>query len=71
MRKTIKLPSMKFRIFVLYFFFIINLSITSIYILLDILGFDYLKNWDFTLLLIYDLVTFIMLGELIKQKNEN
>jgi len=62
---------MKFRIFVLYFFFIINLSITSIYILLDILGFDYLKNWDFTLLLIYDLITFIMLGELIKQKHEN
>lgn len=71
MRKTIKPPSMKFRIFVLYFFFIINLSITSIYILLDILGFDYLKNWDFTLLLIYDLITFIMLGELIKQKHEN
>jgi len=62
---------MNFKRVLVYFVFLLNLTLTSIYILFDIIGYEFLNNWDLTLILIYDLFTFIVLGEIIKKKNEN
>jgi len=62
---------MNFKRVLVYFVFLLNLTLTSIYILFDIIGYEFLNNWDLTLILIYDLFTFIVLGEIIKKKNKN
>lgn len=49
--------------------FMINLILTSIYMLLHFLKIDILSKLDFTLLLIYDIVSLIILSEILL-KNE-
>ena len=43
----------------------INLILTSIYMLLHLLKIDILSKLDFTLILIYDIVSLIILSEIV------
>ena len=45
--------------------FMINLILTSIYMLLHLLKIDILSKLDFTLILIYDIVSLIILSEIV------
>jgi hypothetical protein len=45
--------------------FMINLILTSIYMLLHFLKIDILSKLDFTLILIYDIVSLIILSEIL------
>ncbi len=54
---------------ILIAFFMINLILTSIYMVLHFLKIDILSKLDFTLILIYDIVSLIILSELLL-KNE-
>jgi hypothetical protein len=49
--------------------FMINLILTSIYMILHFLKIDILSKLDFTLILIYDIVSLIILSEILL-KNE-
>jgi len=55
---------------ILIFVFIINLLITSTYIIFKYIGYVHVSKVDFTLLLMYDIISFIILGELIEEKNK-
>jgi hypothetical protein len=59
---------MKNRILILVF--IINLLFTSIYILLDLLKIDILSKLDFSLIIIYDVVSLIILSEIVISKEK-
>jgi len=50
--------------------FIINLLFTSIYILLDLLKIDILSKLDFTFIIIYDVVSLIILSEIVISKEK-
>jgi hypothetical protein len=50
--------------------FIINLLFTSIYILLDLLKIDILSKLDFSLIIIYDVVSLIILSEIVISKEK-
>lgn len=51
--------------------FMINLILTSIYMLLHLLKIDILSKLDFTLILIYDIVSLIILSEIVLDKKIN
>lgn len=51
--------------------FMINLILTSIYMLLHLLKIDILTKLDFTLILIYDIVSLIILSEIVLDKKIN
>ncbi len=45
--------------------FIINLILTSIYMILHLVKIDILSKLDFTLILIYDIVSLVILSEIV------
>jgi hypothetical protein len=49
----------------LYIVFIINLLVTSGYILLKYLGYVKVSRFEFSLILIYDIISLIIFGELL------
>ena len=49
--------------------FIINLLATSIYITLHLLHIEVIEKLDFTLLIIYDVVSLVLFAELLQDKN--
>jgi len=58
------------KIKILTFVFVLNLLITSIYIILKYLGYVFISRYDFTLLLIYDLITLVIFGELLQDEDK-
>ena len=55
---------------VLYVVFICNMIITSTYILFDLLSIRIMNKLDFTFLIIYDVICFIIFGELLKGQDK-
>jgi hypothetical protein len=53
------------KIKILTFVFVVNLLVTCIYIVLKYLGYVFISRYDLTLLLIYDIITLIIFGELL------
>jgi hypothetical protein len=51
--------------------FIINLLTTSIYITLHLLHIEVIEKLDFTLLIIYDVVSLVLFAELLHEKDNN
>lgn len=57
------------KIKLLTFVFVLNLLITSIYIILKYLGYVFISRYDFTLLLIYDIISLVIFGELLQDED--
>lgn len=58
------------RLKLLYIGFVFNIIITGIYMVLDLINIKILNKLDFTLLLVYDIVTLVILTEFaFKEKN--
>lgn len=55
---------------VLYVVFIINMILTSTYIIFDLLSIRILDKLDFTFLIIYDVICLIIFGELLKGEDK-
>lgn len=62
---------MNFRIFIIYIVFVLNLSVTSVYLVLDLLKNHIMGNLDITLLLVYDISSFIIVSELFKRDKDD
>ncbi len=62
---------MNFRIFIIYIVFLLNLSVTSIYLVLDLLKNHIMGNLDITLLFVYDISSFIIVSELFKRDKDD
>jgi hypothetical protein len=56
---------------ILVIVFIFNLLTTSAYIILKYLGYAIITKADFTLLLIYDIITLVIFGELLQEEDKN
>lgn len=54
----------------LFIVFIINVLVTSAYIILKYVGNIYVSKVELTLLLIYDIITFIIFGELLYDEDK-
>jgi len=58
------------KIKILTFVFVVNLLVTCIYIVLKYLGYVFISRYDLTLLLIYDIITLIIFGELLYDEDK-
>jgi hypothetical protein len=68
------MKSRKIKILTLYVLFVFNMSLTSIYFILDLLGKRNMNKLDFTFLLLYCVISMVIFGELLheeKKKTEN
>jgi hypothetical protein len=54
----------------LFIVFIINVLVTSAYIILKYVGNIYVSRVELSLLLIYDIITFIIFGELLYDEDK-
>jgi hypothetical protein len=58
------------KIKLLTFVFVLNLLVTIAYIILKYLGYVFISRYDFTLLLIYDIITLVIFGELLQDEDK-
>lgn len=58
------------KIKLLTFVFVVNLLVTCIYIVLKYLGYVFISRYDLTLLLMYDLITLVIFGELLQDEDK-
>lgn len=55
---------------ILYFVFVVNVLVFSVYGILDLLNITLLGKLNFTLLLIYEIISFIFFTEILYEKKE-